>query len=205
MSVELLSSDVAVLDLLRKRDTMSVAELAQMLQVTATAARQRLVRVMAQGYVQRASAKSSRGRPAHRYSLTDKGRRKTGANFADLAIALWHEIRAIKDPEVRRGLFQRISRRLVDLYADQIVGTTIEEKMESVGELFGERQVPVTVDSSGELPVLTVWACPYPQLAEQDRTICAMERMMLSDLLGQNVRLDKCRLDEGSCCTFELN
>jgi len=50
-----------------------------------------------------------------------------------------------------------------------------------------------------------VLACPYPDLVEQDRAVCAMERMMFSDLLGQNVRLDKCRLDEGNCCTFGLN
>ena len=160
---------------------------------------------MDQGYVQRTAFKSGRGRPAHRYSLTEQGRRKTGANFADLAMALWHGIRDIKDPEVRCGLFQRIARRLVDQYADQIVGRTLEEKMESVGTLFGKRRVPITVESSGELPVLTVWACPYPELAEQDRTICTMERMIFSELFGRNVHLDKCRLDEGNCCTFELN
>jgi len=84
--------------------------------------------------------------------------------------------------------------------------------MESVGTLFGKRRVPITVESSGELPVLTVWACPYPELAEQDRTICTMERMIFSELFGRNVHLDKCRLDEGkcrldegNCCTFELN
>ena len=37
MSVELVASDVTVLDLLRKRDTMSVPELAQALDVTSTA------------------------------------------------------------------------------------------------------------------------------------------------------------------------
>ena len=89
MADEFVSSDVGILDLLRKRDTMSVPELAECLQVTATAVRQRLTRLMAQGYINRSSVKASRGRPAHRYVLTNKGRRKTGANFADLAMALW--------------------------------------------------------------------------------------------------------------------
>ena len=126
-------------------------------------------------------------------------------NFADLAIVLWEEIRSIKDEQVRRGLIQRISRRLVELYTDQVCGATVEEKMHSLVELFGQRNVPVCVETSQERPVLKVLACPYPELAEKDRSICSMERIMLSELLGESVRLEKCRLDEGTCCTFQLN
>ena len=57
---------------------------------------------------------AGRGRPSHRYSLTNKGQRhkeRPGNNYADLAGALWTEIRAIQNPDVRRGLLQRIVRR----------------------------------------------------------------------------------------------
>ncbi len=205
MTEEVVSSDDAVLDLLRKLDSMTVSELADSLKVTATAVRQRLNRLMAQGYIDRRTTHAARGRPSHRYALTAEGRRKTGSNFFDLAIALWQEIRSISDADVRRGLLQRISRRLVDSYAGQIEGDTVEEKMQSVADLFSERRIPFTVDRSGGLPVLTALACPYPDLAEQDRSVCAMERMLFSDLLGQNVRLDKCRLDGATCCTFEVS
>jgi len=205
MGLDFVPSDVGILDLLRQKDAMSIAELSVSVGVTATAVRQRLTRLLAQGYVDRKVVRSGRGRPAHQYLLTDAGRRKSGANFADLAIALWQEIRQIKDPEVQQGLLQRIVRRMVDLYSDQIVGSTPAEKLQAIGELLGERRIPVTVDDSGQLPVLTVWACPYPELAEQDRSVCAMERMMFAELIGDSVRLDKCRLDEGNCCTFELN
>ena len=204
MSTEIVPSDIAILDLLRKRDALSVAELAKAMQVTATAVRQRLTRLMAQGYIERFASRAGRGRPSHSYTLTQAGRRKTGANFADLAIALWQEVRQIKDPEVRRGLLQRLSRRLAEAYGDRIHGETLEEKMQSLAEVFVERRVPFSVDGSRQLPVLTAQACPYPELAEQDRSICAMEKMMFSELLGENLRLTNCRLDgETNCCTFE--
>jgi len=220
MSQQFVSSDVAILDLLRKRPTMSVTEMADCLEVTATAVRQRLTRLMAQGYVERSTEKAGRGRPSHRYALTPKGRRKTGSNFADLAVALWQEIRQIKDPEVRRGLFQRLAKRLAEMYADRIEGDTTEERMRSLARLLGERNVPFSVDAEGErhgqsghgrgeaderLPVLTALACPYPELAEQDRTICAMEKLLFAELLDRDLRLTNCRLDGGSCCTFEVN
>lgn len=202
---EIVPSDVAILDLLRKQNSISVAELAQLLGVTATAVRQRLTRLMAQGYISRQTLRLGRGRPSHQYILTQEGRRKTGSNFADLAIALWDEIRAIADAEVRMGLLQRVARRLAEVYADQVSGATLEDRMKSLAELFNSRRVAFDVETGGpnQLPVLAALACPYPDLAEQDPSICAMERLLFSELLGQGVRLTKCRLDGESCCTFE--
>ena len=108
--------------------------------VTATAVRQRLTRLMAQGLVDRRVGPGGRGRPSHRYGLTEKGRRQTGANFADLAMALWNEMRAIQDPEVRRGLLQRIAKTMAAMYGDQISGTTTAERMASFSRLFAERK-----------------------------------------------------------------
>ena len=200
---EFQSSDIGLLDVLRKAGPCTVAQLAAALEVTATAVRQRLTRLLAQGNIERTTERAGRGRPVHRYGLTEQGRRRAGANFADLAIALWAEIREIKDPEVRRGLLQRVSKRLATLYAGQVRGSTLEEKMESLAEMFRERQIPFEVGGSRELPILHATACPYPALAEQDRTVCSMERILFSELLGENVRLSNCRLDGHNCCTFE--
>jgi len=127
-------SDLAILDLLRQRETMTVMEfVAEVrvteLQVTATAVRQRLNRLMAQGLLERTAARQGRGRPKHRYRLTAKGLRKSGSNFADLAQALWQEVRMIRDPEVRRGLLQRVAKRMAVMYADTVAGQTLEQKL----------------------------------------------------------------------------
>jgi predicted ArsR family transcriptional regulator len=199
------SSDVGILDLLRKAGPLGVLELANATGVTSTAVRQRLIRMMAQGLIDREVTKASRGRPSHRYALTEKGRRQTGANFVDLAMALWKEVRAIKDLEVRKGLFQRIAKTMATMYGPQITGTTTADRMRSVKRLFAERNVPLGVDESGPLPVLTALACPYPQLAEEDRGICALEKMMFGELVGHGLKLSECRLDGDACCRFESN
>ncbi len=198
------TSDGVILDLLRQADAMSVAKLAGETGVTATAVRQRLNRLMGQGLIERHIERAARGRPSHQYSLTEKGRREVGTNYGDLAVMLWKEIRSVKDPEVRRGLLQRMAGSIAETYADRIHGATLREKMESLGELMGERNVPFEVDNSGELPILTALACPYPELAEHDRGVCTMERMLISEVLGEGVRLTECRLDGSSCCTFEV-
>ncbi|MEN0109606.1 MAG: ArsR family transcriptional regulator, partial [Planctomycetota bacterium] len=190
-------------------------ELGGVLGVTATAIRQRLRRLMADGLIEREepggepaekaslSAKQGRGRPSHHYRLTDEGRRAAGDNYDDLAEILWEEVRGIDDPAVRVGLVKRIAERFAKRYAGEVGGDDLAERMRALMRLMGEREVPVEVDESGELPVLTMLACPYPRLAEQDRGICSVEKVMLSEVLGEGVRLSECRLDGGDCCSFQ--
>src|SRR5262245_29411412 len=205
------TSDSGLIDLLRSRGAMSVSELMSAMGVTATAVRQRLVRLMAEGYVERSTSKAGRGRPGHRYSLTEKGRRQTGSNFPDLTLALWQEVRQIKDPQIRAGLLKRLAKTLAAMYGGQAAGRNTHERMRSVTELMRERNVPFSLEpkaaASGQsaLPVLTAEACPYPELAEQDRGICAVEKMLFSELVGENLRLSECRLDGAGCCRFETN
>ncbi len=196
-------SDNAILDLLRRHESMTVTELAEELEVTATAVRQRLTRLMATQYIGRTATKSGRGRPRHHYKLTEKGRRKSGSNFADLAAALWEEIRLVQDPEVRRGLIQRLSHRLSQMYVGRVTGDSVRERMEQLGRLFEERQIPFNVGRQEDLPVLTVYACPYPELAGADRSICNLERQMFTQVLGTELHQRECRLDGDTCCSFE--
>jgi predicted ArsR family transcriptional regulator len=200
------SADAEVLKLLRRSGSMSVGELAAAMAVTSTAVRQRLTRLMGQGLVGREPKRSGRGRPTHRYSLTELARRQLGHNFADLALVLWREIRAVANPEVRRGLLQRVAESMAALYRDQVVGRSLDERLLSLAALFGQRRVPLSIGSpaTGGLPVLTVHDCPYPELAEQDRGICAVEKMLFSQLLNEDFKLSQCRLDGGDCCQFEM-
>jgi predicted ArsR family transcriptional regulator len=200
------SSDRAVLKRLNESGAMGVSDLASAMAVTGTAVRQRLNRLMSLGLITRDAAPAGRGRPSHKYSLTSKGRREAGSNFVDLTLALWKEVRGIKDPQVRVGLLQRIAKAMSSMYASEIQGSTTAERMESVSQVMCERDVPFHVETSaGQLPVLTAAACPYPDLAEQDRSICAVEKIMFSELLGAGVKLTDCRLDGAGCCRFETN
>src|SRR5688572_9050008 len=90
-------SDERLLELMRSRGSVSIAEAIEAGGVTATAVRQRLTRLMREGLVERSTERRGRGRPGHRYSLTEKARRQAGNNYADLSMALWQEIRNLKD------------------------------------------------------------------------------------------------------------
>lgn len=202
MSGQAETSDNVILNYLRRCGPARIGDLVAETGVTATAVRQRLQRLMSDGLIARHVERIGRGRPNHRYALTEKGESESGDNFSDLAIVLWQEIKAVSDPEVRQGLLKRIAERFVARYRDQVDGETLGDRMASLVGLMEEREIPFEVEGSAELPVLTALACPYPDLAKLDRSVCTMEKLMLSEALGERVRLSACRLDGAPCCTF---
>lgn len=200
------STDAAVIELLRVDPALGIADLAAALGVTATAVRQRLDRLMKAGLVERSTIARPRGRPAHAYRLTAAGRKSGGDNFRDLAVVLWREIRGVREPSVRQGLVSRIGSAMAEMYRPEVQGSTVADRLESIAGLMRRRSIACGVEEAtagrGGLPVLASYACPYPELAEEDRAICAAERVMLQELAGAPVALSECRLDGSSCCRF---
>lgn len=203
MAVAAPHTDGDLLNLLRVAGPLGVEDLSDAMEVTATAVRQRLMRLLARQMIQREPIRNGRGRPKHRYWLTDKGVRGTGSNYTDLAMALWREVRAVENPEFQREMLVRIARTLAIGYADEVQGRTTLERMRSLGELLARRRIPVSVEERTENSVLRTHVCPYPNLADGDRGVCAMEQIMFSELLGEDVKLTRCRLDGASDCQFQ--
>ena len=204
MSVETPNSDADLMGLIRIAGPLSVKELSDAMEVTATAVRQRLTRLASQSMIQREAIRAGRGRPKFRYSLTDRGLLQTGSNFTDLALALWREIRTVGDEVLGREMLRRISRALASGYASQIQGSTPTERLQSLAELLNQRKIPATAGVTSNGSSLTTHACPYPNLAEEDQSICTMEKMMFSELIGNELELTQCRLNGGGDCRFQI-
>ncbi len=203
MTITAPTTDADLLDLLRCDGPLGVVELAEAVDVTPTAIRQRLGRLLAQNLVEREVERCGRGRPRHRYRLSDKGLRLTGSNFTDLALALWSQLHTIEDDEIRSELVGRVVKALAEGYAKEIRGATVSERMRSLAGLLSRRRVPFSVDGPPKEPVLTAHACPYPDLAKADPTICDLERMLFSELLGEDVQLTQNHQGGRTRCQFQ--
>ena len=139
MSRQVPTSDAQLLDLLRIAGPLSVSELTHAMEVTATAVRQRLARILGQKAIQREATRHGRGRPRDLYSLTEEGLRRTDSNFLDPALTLWQEIHQSDDQTLRRETLRRIARALASVYADQNQGKTPAEPRASLAKLLNQR------------------------------------------------------------------
>ena len=200
------SSDRSLLDLIRRHGPLTVAEMAERLDVTPTAIRNRLNRLVGSGMVERKAEHGGRGRPKHTYRASVEAHKRLGQNYADLAVVLWDEMmRTVEDRKLRRFLFGRITDRLAELYRTQVTGEEWEGRLVQLGTILHDRgiETEVTSPEGGMSPVLKQHSCPYYELAEVDRAVCAMERKMFEKVLGRGLRLSQCRLDGHRSCDFE--
>lgn len=200
------SSDRALLDPLRRRGPMTVAEMSEQLGVTGTAVRNRLTRLLESGLVERHAEARGRGRPRHAYQASVEAQKRLGQNYADLAVALWEEMMTtVEDRKLRRLLFTRLTDRLAEMYRGRVSGPGWEGRLVQLTTLLHDRGVEAEVarDGGGAFPILRQHSCPYYELAETDRAICALERKMFEKVLGRGLRLSQCRLDGDHSCDFQ--
>lgn len=200
------TTDRELLDLIRRRGPVTVAQMASQLGVTGTAVRNRLSRLLATGLVERKAEHVGRGRPRHAYQASVEAHKRLGQNYADLAVALWEEMMAsVSDRKLRRMLFVRITNRLAEMYRSKLTGHEWEGRLVQLSHVLHDRGVEAEVarDDAGLATILRQYSCPYYELAESDRAICSLERKMLEKVLGRGLRLSQCRLDGDRSCDFE--
>jgi predicted ArsR family transcriptional regulator len=197
--------DQLVLDLLRREEGLTVNELTEKLEVTATAVRQRLDRLESAGYLERRKHTQGRGRPTYAYFLTDLGWRQVGVTYTDLAISLWSEVLSIADPKVRSEMIERVSHRMGHAFREMLPEGSLDDRMRSLANVMSSRRIPASFERADGLPVLAVHACPYPDLVQrdQDRNLCRLEQKVLSEAIGQPLELSQCKLDGHGCCQFK--
>lgn len=198
--------DQLILDLLRREEGLGVPDFMERLEVTATAIRQRLDRLEEAGYIERKKQSAGRGRPSFQYFLTDMGWRQAGVTYGDFAISMWSEICAIRDEQLKSALIDAISHRMGCKFREHMPDAPLIERMKHIVSMLSHRKIPSCIAEESDEPVLEVQACPYPDLVGigvQDRSVCALETKVISEALGHDVELSKCRLDGHSCCQFK--
>jgi predicted ArsR family transcriptional regulator len=200
------SSDRELLDLIRRSGPLTVADMTASLGVTGTAIRNRLARLLGSGLVVRQAEHLRRGRPRHTYQVSVEAQKRLGQNYTDLALALWDEMMSsVADRKLRRLMFTRVTERLAEIYRSQVSGQEWEGRLVQLTNVLHDRGVEAEVarDSDGLVPILRQHSCPYYELAEADRAICALERKMFEKVLGRSLRLSQCRLDGDRFCDFQ--
>jgi len=197
--------DQLVLDLLRRKEGLSVNDLMERLEVTATAIRQRLDRLEECGFIERRKQSVGRGRPSFSYFLTALGWRQAGVTYSDLAIAMWSEINNLDNEVFKAVLIDRVSQRMGGSLREMLPDAPLEERMRVMASVLSNRKIPTCITNGFGLPVLEVQACPYPDLVGDgvDRSVCNLETKVISAALGHNMELSQCRLDGHSCCQFK--
>ena len=193
-----------ILRLLQQQGRRSIKEIEAELGVTTTAVRQQLTSLVAAGLVTADTVREKRGRPHAVYGLSDKGHELFAGGSMDFAHALLGEVLRIGDPGLAQQLLSGVSSRLGRLYAEQMHGVAVQERLQGLAEWLRVHGIPSRVDEEADAFVFTEYGCPYYGLAREHREVCDMEIEALQLALGSPVTQCQSQLDGHHGCQFQV-
>jgi predicted ArsR family transcriptional regulator len=193
-----------VLSILQRQGAVTIKDLEASLGVTATAVRQQIVGLLADGYIQQEVVRAGRGRPRHVYSLTPKGRSLFPHHYDEFTNSLLREILISEGSGKVQELLGRMGRRMAAQYEGQLAGLTSPERAFKLTELLNAKGILAEVKFEPHGIVFHEYTCPYYELARENRAICDMEEDMIAYAVKQPVELVSCTLDGHLGCQFRI-
>jgi predicted ArsR family transcriptional regulator len=83
-----------------------------------------------------------------------------------------------------------------------VAGAEIEDRLLSLRAALEQRGIPVEVQPAGE--GLRMFACPYLDVAQEHAGVCAMERRMVEQVLGEQIVLEETIREGKRACRFTV-
>lgn len=197
------SSASLILQHLQRHGQATIKELEEVLGVSTTAVREHLAHLQVENLVATSTVRRGPGRPRLVYTLTDKAQSLFPKQYDLLINLLLKEIAAVGGTEQVDLLLERVGKRLASEYSNRISSSEIQDRLVELRALLEARGIPAEVHQSGD--GLHIFACPYFDVAQEHGEVCAMERQMLEEVLGGQVRLEHSIREGHQRCRFVID
>jgi predicted ArsR family transcriptional regulator len=174
-----------VLEALKRSGEATADELAETLEISASAVRQHLIALRSAGYIAARQERGQPGRPAdhfHTTELTEAMFVKTNNNLSIELLAHIEE----EDPELVGRIFERRRRRRVEQAREKLAGKTLKEKVAVLAELLDAEGYLVDFDEhSPEHYRINLHSCAIWAVATRYGQACTTELDFLRDLIPE--------------------
>ena len=198
------SSRQGILEHLQRQGRATVKELGQLLGLTSTGIRQHLTVLERDGLVRSHEERGRVGRPTLVYSLTEKADSLFPKSYDLLGQSLLEEIRATEGNERLYQLLQRVAGRMAEPHLERVKGKPLPERVRETARIMQEQGCLIDVTQEGEEFYIDEYTCPFPKVAEQDRSVCALHVNFVSLLTGGDTRLTRSLLRGQCACTYRV-
>jgi predicted ArsR family transcriptional regulator len=199
-----ISTREQIVQLLRIHGPLTSADLVGFLEITATAVRQHLDRLVAEGLVEVTGVRRARGRPRKIYALADKADRLFPHSYDSLALDLLEAISRL--PEGAEILNRVLAARREiwnERYAHRLADKPLDRQLAEITALFNEKGgLTELVAQSDGTYLLTKRNCNISTVTAQHPLFCEEERVWLQEVLGTPVESLQSRATGDAACVF---
>jgi len=188
-----------ILDLLRKHGALTVAELAQELGLTRTAAVSQLSSLLGEGLACRAGLRASGRRPSALYTLTKDADSLFPNEYDSLAIATIDELKRT-GPRKIQGVVDRLARNWASRDLATLKNAKGTVRVEKATKALSDHGLTPSLERSGGGYLLHHYYCPLQRVGEVHPEVCVIIERWIGSLFGMPVRRLGCtNLGDPSC------
>lgn len=193
-----------ILNVIRTRGQISIADLATAIGISTISVRHHLASLQAEGLVSAIEVRHGVGRPHHAYMVTEAALERFPTKYMRLSRRLLDELKTALSPEALEEMFIRMAEALAAEYRQRLAGKPLEAKMEVLMELLGAEGFMAQWNRVGENILLTEYNCPYVQLSQRHPEVCAFDRAVIQNVLNATVEKTDCVHNGAERCAFVI-
>ncbi len=194
-----------ILNVLRRRGPLGVTELAEATGVTPVSIRHHLSSLQAEGLVASQDVHSSVGRPKLHYSLTQTAVERFPTKYLRFTDRLLDEMKTALPAPVIEKLFSAMAQDIASGHANKLEGKPLDEKLTTLVAVLGEEGFMAEWNKVGELYELTEYNCPYFVIGQRHPEVCAIDQIVIQQVLNADVEKTTCVLDGADRCVFVIS
>lgn len=201
------AAGLRVMKLLVGSPPHTVSDLIRATGVTRTAVTEQLSELVTAGFVERSMQRlPSRGRPRHLYKATEAALLLLFATRQPLIVpAIWRAIREVGGEELAVKVLKRTSRAMVEHYNAQITAKKMPDRVRQFVDLLSaEGSLLEAVENGDGHWTLYRRSCPFVSMLDQHRSVCLIDKAVLSAVAGRDVQQVACRHAGDPCCAFQI-
>ena len=193
-----------ILDYLRREGRVTVKELDRLLGLTSTGIRQHLTVLERDGLVEAFEERGRVGRPALVYRLTEQGDALYPKQYDLLANIVLEEVREVAGAEGLQTILKRVATRFADPYRERLNGKSLPDRVAEASLIIQERGCVSDSVQDGEDWLISQYTCPFPNVARENSSVCALDVEFVRQLVGADARLTKSLLRGDRSCTYRI-
>ena len=202
-------SRIRILKLLQRQEHASVEHLSKEMDLASATVRRHLDILQRDQLVSFAQVKKKTGRPEHTYYLTEAGQETLPKDYSSLLSRLLQEMSSLSNEEVSSlsgdGVVELAFQRMAEHTVEKATvgpSNSLHDRIARATEVLEAEKFEPSIEESNGSVRIRLHNCPFRAVALKTATVCTYDRLVLSSILGNDVKLEQCMRDGGEACCY---
>jgi predicted ArsR family transcriptional regulator len=189
-----ISENERALEVLKENGDQSVAELADLMDMTTEGARFHLLKLEKDGLVESRRESQGRGRPKQIWSLTEKGNSRFPDTHAELSVNLIDMVRESLGEQALQKVIENHEKRVLERYSQKIrPADDLEGKVAKLAKIRTDEGYMAEYEVTEDGFLFIENHCPICSAAKACQGFCRAELNIFQAVLGDDISIERTR------------